>query len=535
MTLLIFLLAALFLYVAVYSVYYAVCVFYSTKSKRFLLKQKYNAAAQPHNIVVVIYARNNESTIVPLLEALNKQNYPKENYQIHIILDHCTDNSSNILEFIGGAKIWRVGDIAPVGKDESVSWLLEGLLSYQNIDAFLFLSADRYIDENFISSVNSNLHGENIVIGSTDYIVRRKCLLNGIRTTYRSYVDRIFNCSRSLMGLASIVDSDIFVIKKNVLEKIQCVDFKDINSELKYTTLLVRNGFIPKFCPLIKTYTSIDNYKCRKQAVSFKFSLVWNCLPLIIKSTPKLGEFLINILAPNFWLLMIIYFGLLSFTSSYTINIESKVFSLSALLAGLINFNLIFGFAFILTAAFLVSLFTSKIGKQNIGYILVYPIYSLLKIFMHIPLVSLLVNKITHKKPEEEREISTVDVMVTDGKNNLKCKLDLISESGLVKAVFRFKKKKYSSSSQIRMLDAIQEVSNKLNEHGFRIKICQSCGYFNLKMDGSTNMVKGYCNRLVVQKETDVPMDTILWNSCPYYVPQEVNKIIDLNSFRENL
>ena len=232
---------------------------------------------------------------------------------------------------------------------------------------------------------------------------------------------------------------------------------------------------------------------------------------------------------------MIIYFGLLSFTSSYTINIESKVFSLSALLAGLINFNLIFGFAFILTAAFLVSLFTSKIGKQNIGYILVYPIYSLLKIFMHIPLVSLLVNKITHKKPEEEREISTVDVMVTDGKNNLKCKLDLISESGLVKAIFRFKKKKYSSSSQIRMLDAIQEVSNKLNEHGFRIKICQSCGYFNLKMDGSTNMVKGYCNRLVVQKETDVPMDTILWNSCPYYVPQEVNKIIDLNSFRENL
>ena len=130
--------------------------------------------------------------------------------------------------------------------------------------------------------------------------------------------------------------------------------------------------------------------------------------------------------------------------------------------------------------------------------------------------------------------MSTVDVIVTVGKNNLQRKLDLISESGLVKAVFRFKKKKYSSSSQIRMVDAIKEVSDKLNEHGFRIKICQSCGYFNLKMDGSTNMVKGYCNRLIVQKESDMPIDTILWNSCPYYVPQEVNKIIDLNSFREN-
>lgn len=534
MTILIFLLAALFIYVAVYSVYYAVCVFNSTKAKKFLNKQKYHAAAEPNNMIVIIYARNNESTIVPLLEALNKQNYPKENYQIHIILDHCTDNSSNILEFIGGAKIWRVGEIAPVGKDESVSWLLEGLLSYQNVDAFLFLSADRYIDENFLSSVNANLCGEDIVIGTTDYITRHKNLVNGIRTTYHSYVDRIFNCGRSLMGLASIVDTDVFVVKKDVLEKIQCVDFKDVNSELKYTTLLVRNNFIPKFCPLIKTYTSIDNFKDRKQSVSFKISLVWNCLPLIIKSTPKLGEFLMNILAPNFWMLVLIYWGLLSFTSSYAINIEEKTVSLSAMFAGLINFNLFFAFAFVLFVAFVVSLFTSKIGRQNVGYLFAYPVYSLLKIFMHIPLVSALVNKLGAKKADEDKELSTVDVIVTDGKNNLKCKLDLISESGLVKAVFRFKKKKYSSSSQIRMLDAIQEVSNKLNEHGFRIKICQSCGYFNLKMDGSTNMVKGYCNRLVVQKETDVPMDTILWNSCPYFVPQEVNKIIDLNSFREN-
>ena len=130
------------------------------KQKRFLQKQKYNAAAEPDNMMVIIYARNKESTIVPLLESLNKQNYPHEHFQIHIILDHCTDNSSNILEFIGGAKIWRVGENAPVGRDESISWLLEGLLSYQNVDAFVFLNADRYIDENFLSSINANLAGE---------------------------------------------------------------------------------------------------------------------------------------------------------------------------------------------------------------------------------------------------------------------------------------------------------------------------------------------------------------------------------------
>lgn len=512
------LLIVLFVYVIVYILYYAACVVSSAKAKKFLLKQKYSAASKPNNMILIIYARNNESTVVPLLEALNKQNYPSENAQIHIILDHCTDNSSNILEFIGGAKIWRVGENAPVGKDEAVSWLLEGLLSYQNVDAFVFLNADRYIDENFLASVNANLDGEDILVGSTDYIVRTKTLLSGIKTTYNSYINRVFDCGRSLMGLASVVDSDVFVIRKDVLDKIKCVDFKDVNSELKYTTLLVRNGFIPKYSPLIKTFTSIENYKDRKQSVSYKIALVWHCLPLLMKSNFKFGEFLLSILAPNFWFLMLIYLSILTFTYNYYF---------------LFDYTFTFTIGLIMTAAFLGSLFTSKIGKQNFGYLALYPLYSLLKIFFHVPVIGMVIDKLTNKKADEDRESSTVDVIVTDGKNNLKCKLDLISESGLVKAVFSFKKKRYSSSSQIRMVDAIKEVSDKLHDHGFRIKICQSCGYFNLKMDGSTNMIKGYCNRLIVQKESDIPLDTILWNSCPYFVPQEVNKIIDINNFRD--
>lgn len=519
---LVFLLAALFFYTMIYTIYYTLCVIKSAQAKKFLQKQKYHAASKPDNIMIIIYAQNNESTIVPLLEALNKQNYPKENYQTHIILDHCTDNSSNILEFIGGAKIWRVGENAPIGKDEAISWLLEGLLSYQNIDAFVFLSADRYIDENFLPQINANLFGEDILVGSTDYIVRTKTLLNGIKTTYHTYINRIFNCARSLMGVATVVDSNVFVIKKEVLDKIKCVDFKDINSELKYTTLLVRNGFIPKFSPLIKTYTSIDNFEDRKPSVSFKLSLVWNCLSLLIKSKPKFSEFLISILAPNFWFLMLMYLGLLSFTNSYEV-------------AGcsFITFTYVFSAFCVLLLAFAGSIYTSKIGKKNITYLLLYPVYSLLKILLHVPVIGTIIDKITNKKHDEDKEMSTVDICVTDGKNNIKCKLDLISESGLVRAVFRFKKKKYSSSSQIRMVDAIKEVCDKLNEHGFRIKICQACGYFNLKLDGSTNMVKGYCNRLVAQKESEVPLDTILWNSCPYFVPQEINKIIDINNFRE--
>ena len=120
-------------------------------------------------------------------------------------------------------------------------------------------------------------------------------------------MSRIFNTARSLLGLATVVDSDIFVIKQEVLEKIKCVDFQDNNSDLKYTTLLVRNNFIPKYYPTVKTFTSISNYKDKKPSVTFKLGLFWHCLKLLPKSNLKFLEFIMNMLAPNFWLLLLIY------------------------------------------------------------------------------------------------------------------------------------------------------------------------------------------------------------------------------------
>ena len=117
----VFILSLVFIYVAVFTIYFALIVcasFFKPKKKEDILQTF-------KNLIVIIYSHNNEKTIVNLLEQLNKQNYPKANYQVHIILDNCTDDSSNKLEFVGGAKIWRLTDDMPLGRDKAVSWLLE--------------------------------------------------------------------------------------------------------------------------------------------------------------------------------------------------------------------------------------------------------------------------------------------------------------------------------------------------------------------------------------------------------------------------
>ena len=68
---------------------------------------------------------------------------------------------------IGGAEIFRVGDSYTVGKDESISMLLDRLIAFKNINAYVFLGANRAIDTNFLSSVNQGLMSHDVLVGST--------------------------------------------------------------------------------------------------------------------------------------------------------------------------------------------------------------------------------------------------------------------------------------------------------------------------------------------------------------------------------
>ena len=130
-----------------------------------MLRNKYNYKDYLNNIIVVTYCNNQEKAAAYMLEALNKQNYSKMNYQFHFILDNCTDNTANMLEFIGGAKLWKVGDGVTLGKDESISWLLERLIHVQNTDAFVFIDVERQINDDFLENINKSLMVNDVIVG----------------------------------------------------------------------------------------------------------------------------------------------------------------------------------------------------------------------------------------------------------------------------------------------------------------------------------------------------------------------------------
>ena len=115
------------------------------------------------------------------------------------------------------------------------------------------------------------------------------------------------------------------------------------------------------------------------------------------------------------------------------------------------------------------------------------------------------------------------NIIVTDGRRDFQCQLELISDDGLARVRFINKGKTYTTkNNHLRMVDAIRELTEKLADYGLSLKICQCCKYFQPLIDGSTNMVKGCCKCQFQGRVDGDIIPTLVWNTCPKFEEQNV-------------
>ena len=523
-------------YIAVFVIYFVLISLVSKKRRQFVRNGKYLVSNYNNNIVVIVYALGNEKNTASLLEILNKQDYPKENYKTYIILDNCNEEISNKLEMVGGANIFRVGDNYTVGKDESISMLLDRLLSFKNIDAYVFLNANRSVDTDFISTINHGLMCHDVLVGNTVLKDEPKNLKEKILDSYNTYKNNIINTSRSILGLSVIINSDCCAIKQNVIEMVQCIDFKDINSELKYSVMLSKLNFKTSFDPNIVTYINRNNFKIRKPSFSYRISLLKNSLSNLLKSSFLFNEFVLSAIQPG--ILALITFFIFMSCIVFLFNFESKI----------LNSNVIIALAIILILSFVYSLTNSKLKIKEMGYLFLYPIYTLGQLLRKMPIIKQILDIKDNIAQKKHTEKHSIPVMVSAGDKKMKCTIDLIEENGMIRAIFSFKNKTQATDLHLRVFDAIKSISNMLSDKeyeivdpetkeivekgNFDLQICQNCKYFTSKIDGTINIIKGTCSCDAVN-DGDLEKLVMLWQCCPNYVPAK-EKIIDMKKYRKN-
>lgn len=496
-------LTVIYIYLLIYILYFTFNIFISTKKHRIGLEHKYLAQDLPGNIIAIIYAKNGDSEVVELVKMLKSQNYPKENYQVHVLFDNSTDEYSDIIENEGGVKVWRINRGSVMGKDAAISWLLERLISFRNVNAFVFLDANRKVEPNFLKSINTALFSSDIVVPATEYVTNSGDVLAGIKNQTQKYLNRIFNTSRTVLGLMSPINSGAVAIKQEVLEVLKYVDFEDIEAEHKYSVFLTTKGHTPLFAPDAKT--KINYEYDRKLSLKQKFEIIKYTLSKVFSGNFKLLEYVFTFFRPSALGLCTLYIAFFAFL--YNFEVKHILFQ---------DIKFVLLAAAITIVLFLISLIIASDEKINPVLLIFTPLYDLLeKIFR--PKSGKLDE---HKEEKDDKNYipisDGIEVSVSDGNDILKCIIEIKNTGTGIQAVFRYKDKTLSSEIHSSTKEALQEISDTLKENGLQLNICGVCSHFGLKQDSSATAQEGLCSQKDKMTD-DIQFETSLLEVCEHF------------------
>ena len=495
----------LYIYITIFTVFYIILACASLKPVK-RIRDKYTS--KDSNICVVVYATGKVNTLENLVKQLKNQNYPKQRYTIYTILDKCIDVPEVMLQSDLDVNVININNLEPIGKSQAYSILAEKLSEVQNLDAYVFLDAKNYVDSDFLANVNFFLSRYAVFIPMINYIGEYKELKfwQCVKVTYSRYISKFMMATRTKLGLTNLINTDSFVIKKDLLNKIGSFDFKDKTSEVIYTMKLAQERVPVAFVDDLKVYTGIENYDSRIPSLSKRINIFWNN----VTHSPNFltQEYLCSLVQPNWLMCIIVYMILLVHSYSFPFWVSYTTI--------LITF-------IVLALAFCISLFNTKIYAKEYLYLFAYPLYSIGHIIHNFPLIRGVRNFINHKSRKHNIEKMVTDIIVTDGKRDFPCKLELISDDGLARVKFINRGKTYTTkNNHLRMVDAIRELTEKLADYGLSLKICQCCKYFQPIIDGSTNMVKGCCKCQFSGRTPGDIIPTLVWNTCPKFEEHNV-------------
>ena len=306
-----------YLYLTVYTIYFALLAFKGTKKPKKIRDdygKKYN------NLCVVVYSHNNKKTIENLIKQLKNQVYPKNNYTIQLILDNCNDQSEILFQGDLDVNVMEIKNVDTIGKNQALSIVIEKYSSIKDLDAYVFLDGQNYVNSDFLEKINDSLQNDDVITGSTTLICNEELnLLDNIKYSYNLYKNNFLSKARHNLGLSNLVNSDVVAIKKYVLDEIGTISINNPEEELNFTMQLAQMDVKCGFCQDAKIYVGIKNCDFKIPALSKRIGLFLSNITKIRHDNKNFSELVASLIYPNCLTLFILYY----LVFNYAYNVKS--------------------------------------------------------------------------------------------------------------------------------------------------------------------------------------------------------------------
>lgn len=198
---------------------------------------------------LVVPAHNEEKIISKTIYSLSGLIYPKNNYDIFVIADNCTDNTASLARSLGVNVLERT-DAQNRGKGYALRWAFDKILVREKkYDALIVVDADSLISGNYLEVMNYYLDQGRRVIQSSDLVLSEpgNWSIQSTRIGFllHNYVKplgrKVLNFNMGLRGNGMCFSTD--VIKE--------VPWKawSLTEDLEYGLILMLNGIKIHFAP----------------------------------------------------------------------------------------------------------------------------------------------------------------------------------------------------------------------------------------------------------------------------------------------
>ena len=191
----------------VYQFVISICSLINFKEKP-ILEEKTN------KFMAIIPAHNEEAVVENLILSLQKQDYPKDSYDIYVIADNCTDNTAKIAK-AAGAIVYERFDPMHKTKGAALNWFLaQKIEENAPYDALCIFDADNIVDVNFLKNMNIKLcQGETVVQGYRDIKNPTDSWVTAGYAIFYWTMNRFYHLARYNIGLSPLINGTGFMVR----------------------------------------------------------------------------------------------------------------------------------------------------------------------------------------------------------------------------------------------------------------------------------------------------------------------------------
>ena len=173
-----------------------------------------------HRFIIAIPAHNEAAVIEATVRRMSILNYPTDKFSVHIVADHCSDNTAQAARQ-AGAVVHERNEGPRTGKGAALSWLFQQMLSQDSCDAVIIFDADTRVDPKFLRVMDARLRrGEQVIQGQHIISNPRSGWFPALTWAMFLVDNRFQNLGRTNLGWSAKNMGDSICFRANVLREI---------------------------------------------------------------------------------------------------------------------------------------------------------------------------------------------------------------------------------------------------------------------------------------------------------------------------